>query len=109
MGRIVMAEFVSWLFQPPARLLPTPRARAFNDDDELHARWRCDWEAHCQRLHKARLRRRSILALALWAEPEERQIREAYMDMAWSAWYEVVAEVRRARALPELQRVFEQR
>merc|ERR1711976_666360 len=79
-------------------------------DDKLDAepcRWQRDWEVHCEVRRRTQLRRAGIMALALLAEPNELGYNEVFLDTAWSAWSEFVADVRRHREMSAAQREFE--
>jgi len=47
-------------------------------------------EARCQERQRQQLRRRAIMMLSLIAEPLKLQWDEAFLDVAWSAWREVL-------------------
>jgi len=76
--------------------------------EQDRSRWLQEWKASQKQCHQARLRRRGIFALALISEPREWLWDEVFLDLAWSAWSEVVALGKREMALPPAQRLFEQ-
>eukprot|EP00931_Biecheleriopsis_adriatica_P106851 TRINITY_DN8121_c0_g4_i1.p1 TRINITY_DN8121_c0_g4~~TRINITY_DN8121_c0_g4_i1.p1 ORF type:complete len:218 (+),score=56.73 TRINITY_DN8121_c0_g4_i1:15-668(+) len=71
------------------------------------SQWHTDWEANHRQRRQQQMRRRALLSLALISEPMERQWDEIFLDLAWSAWKEMLLAVQRERLLPEAQRMYE--
>mmetsp|Transcript_131550 Transcript_131550/g.281229 ORF Transcript_131550/g.281229 Transcript_131550/m.281229 type:complete len:259 (+) Transcript_131550:120-896(+) len=97
-GRISLSSFFDWLYSEAA-------CRAPGEDET--ASWQREWQMHCKQRRDQQLRRGAILTLALISVPLELEWNEVFMDAAWSAWAECVADARRQRALPAAQRLFE--
>ncbi|CAK9082578.1 Sperm-associated antigen 1 (HSD-3.8) (Infertility-related sperm protein Spag-1) [Durusdinium trenchii] len=71
------------------------------------AQWHESFLEHLALQRKKRLRARALLALALISEPMERQWKEIFVDVAWTAWVQVVGDERRQREMCKAQQMYE--
>eukprot|EP00435_Cladocopium_sp_Y103_P019082 s2279_g4.t1 len=73
----------------------------------LEGAWHVEFLEQNALQRQKRLRSRALLSLALLAEPMERQWREIYLDVAWSAWQQVIGDEKRQREMPKAQQMYE--